>query len=76
MWIVLYLRRGDFDVNDDGSQRSFKELCWMVDGVCIQDDQLERLSQLKDPLYLTLNLSCQQNQRERDEELTRLAALL
>lgn len=32
----------------------------MIDGVCIQDDQLKRLGQLKDPLYLTLDLSCQQ----------------
>lgn len=55
--LALYLRRGDLDVDDDGSQRRFEELCRMVDGVCIQDDQLKGLGQLEDPLYLTLNLS-------------------
>lgn len=60
MWAVLYFRRGDFDVDDDGSQRSFEELCRVVDGVCVQDDQLKGLGQLKDPLYLTLDLGCQQ----------------
>lgn len=55
-WVVLYLRRGDFDIDNDGSQRSFEELCWVVDGICIQDDQLEGLGQLKYPLYLALNL--------------------
>lgn len=58
MWVALYFRGGNFDVDDDGSQRSFEQLCWVVDGVCIQDDQLKRLGQFKDPLYLTLDLSC------------------
>lgn len=53
---AAYLGRRDFNVDDDGSQRGFEELRWMVDGVCIQYDQLKRLGQLKDPLYLTLNL--------------------
>lgn len=65
MWDVLYFRRGNFDVDDDGSQRSFEELCRVVDSVCVQDDQLKRLGQLKDPLYLTLDLSCEQT-KERD----------
>lgn len=54
---VFYLGGGDFDVDNDRSQGGFEELCWMVDGVCIQNDQLKRLGQLKDPLDLTLNLS-------------------
>lgn len=63
---MLYLRRGDFDVDDDGSKRSFEELCWVIDGVCIQDDQLKRLGQLKDPFYLTLDLSYEQiKEKER-----------
>ncbi len=64
MSVVLYFRRGDFDVDDDGSQRSFEELRRVVDGVCIQDDQLKGLGQLKDPLYFTLDLSCQQTKRK------------
>lgn len=63
MRVVLHLGRGDFDVDDDGSQRSLEELGRVVDGVCVQDDQLKRLGQLKDPLNLTLNLGCQQKQR-------------
>lgn len=55
--MAFYLWRRHFDVDDDGSQRGLEELCWMVDGVCIQYDQLKGLGQLKDPLYLTLNLS-------------------
>lgn len=57
MYAMLHLRWGDFDVDDDGGQRCFEELCWMVDSVCIQDDQLKWLSQLKNSLYFTLNLS-------------------
>lgn len=68
MW-VLYFRRGHFDVDDDGSQRCLQELCWVVDGVCIQDDQLKRLGQLKDPLDLALNLGCQRT-RERQGGVT------
>lgn len=55
--MAFYLWWRHFDVDDDGSQRGLEELCWMVDGVCIQYDQLKGLGQLKDPLYLTLNLS-------------------
>lgn len=55
---VLYFRRGDFDIDDDGRQRRFEELCWVIDGVCIQDNQLKWLGQLKDPLYFTLDFSC------------------
>lgn len=61
--VALYFRRGDFDVDDDGSQRGFEELRWVVDGVGVQDNQLKRLGQLEDPLDLTLNLSCQSKQR-------------
>lgn len=62
---VPYFRWGDFDVDNDGSQRGFEELCWVIDGVCIQDDQLEGLGQLKDPLYLTLDLRCQQTKERQ-----------
>ena len=65
MCIVLYFRRGHFDVDDDGSQRRLEKLRWVVDGVCIQDDQLKGLGQLKDPLYLTLDLGCEHT-KERD----------
>lgn len=65
MCVVLYFGRGHFDVDDDGSQRGFEELRWVIDGVCIQDDQLERLGQLEDPLDLTLDLSCQQTKERR-----------
>lgn len=62
---MLYFRRGDFDIDNDGSKRGFEELCWVIDGVCIQDDQLERLGQLKDPFYLTLDLSCEETKEKR-----------
>ena len=45
-------------MDDDGGQRSLEELGRVVDGVSIQDHQLQRASQLKDPLNLTLHLSC------------------
>lgn len=54
--VFLYFGGGDFDVDDDGSQGCFEQLCWVVDGICIQDDQLKGLGQLKDPLDLTLDL--------------------
>lgn len=57
MWVSSYFGGGDFDIDDDGSQRGFEELCWVVDGICIQDNQLKRLGQLKDSLYFTLDLS-------------------
>ena len=76
MWAVLYFRRGDFDVDDDGSQRSFEELCRVVDGVGVQDDQLKRLGQLEDPLDLTLNLSCQQTTERRGDDTFNTATSL
>lgn len=43
----------------------------MVDGVCVQDNQLKRLGQLKDPFYLALDLSWEQaKEREREAGLT------
>lgn len=54
---MLYFGRGHFDVDNDGGQRGFEKLRRVIDGVCIQDDQLQRLGKLKDPLDLTLDLS-------------------
>lgn len=52
-----HLGRCDLDVNNDGGQRSFRELGWVVDGVSVQGDQLQGPGQLEDPLNLTLYLS-------------------
>lgn len=57
-WGELYLRRGNLNVDDDGRQRGFGQLRGVVDGVCVQDHQLQGLGQLKDPLDLALNLRC------------------
>lgn len=63
METLLYFGWGDFNVDDDGSQRCFEELGRVVDGIGIQHDQLKRLCQLKDPLYLALDLSWEQTQQ-------------
>lgn len=52
-----YLWWGYFDIDDDGSQRGLCQLGGVVDGVCIQSDQLEGARQLKDALNFTLHLS-------------------
>lgn len=57
MCALVYLRRGDLDVDDDWRQRSLAQLRWMVYCVSIQNHQLQRTCQLKDPLDLTLYLS-------------------
>lgn len=54
---VQYLGRGHFDVDNDGGQRGLEELGRMVDGVSVQDHQLQGAGQLEDPLDLTLHLS-------------------
>lgn len=66
--LLLHLWRGDFDVDDDGSQRRLEELRRVVDGVCVQDNQLEGLGQLKDPLDLTLDLGCRAGQWQADRQ--------
>lgn len=53
-----YLRRGNFDVDDDGREGGFGELCWVVDGVRVQNHQLQSFGEFKYPLDLTLNLRC------------------
>lgn len=63
MQALLYFGWWHFNIDDDGSQRCFEELGWMVDGICIQDDQLKRLCQLKDPLYLTLDFSWEETRK-------------
>lgn len=55
---MLYLGRGDFNVDNDGSEGGFGELCGMVDGVCVQDHELQGFGELKYPLNLTLDLRC------------------
>ena len=52
-----HLWRGHLHVDDDGGQGGLEELGRVVDRVGVQHYQLEGLSQLKDPLYLTLDLS-------------------
>ena len=59
-----YLWRGDFNVDNDGGQGGFGQLGGVVDGVCIQHHQLQRLGQLKDPLDLTLDFSCKEHASE------------
>lgn len=52
-----YLRGGHLHVHDDGCQRGFGELGGMVDGVRVQDHQLQGFGQFEYPLDLTLDLS-------------------
>lgn len=54
--MMPYLRWGYFDIDNDGSQGGLCQLRGVVDGVCIQSDQLEGAGQLKDALDLTLHL--------------------
>lgn len=54
--IIVYLRWGDFDVNNNWGQWGLEELRWVVDGVRIQHNQLQGPRQLEDPLDLTLHL--------------------
>lgn len=53
-----YLRRGNLHVDDDGREGGFGELRGMVDGVRVQNHQLQGFGELKYPLNLTLNLRC------------------
>lgn len=52
-----YLWWGDFNMDDDGGQGGLEKLRRVVDGVGIQNHQLQRAGQLKDPFNLTLHLS-------------------
>ena len=52
-----HLRRGDLDVDDDRGQGGLSQLGRVVDGVCVQNHQLQGPGQLKDTLYLTLHFS-------------------
>lgn len=52
-----HLRRGDLHVDDDGGEGSLAQLRGVVDGVRVQDHQLERPGQFENPLNLTLDLS-------------------
>ncbi|TNN73107.1 hypothetical protein EYF80_016593 [Liparis tanakae] len=51
-----HLRRGHFHVDDDGRQGGFGELRRMVDGVRVQDHQLQGFGEFEYPLNLTLDL--------------------
>lgn len=53
-----HLWRGDLDVDDNGGEGGLAQLRRMVDGVGIQNHQLQRSGQLKNPLNLALDLSC------------------
>ena len=56
-----HLRRGDLHVDDDGGEGSLAQLRGVVDGVRVQDHQLERPGQFENPLNLTLDLSWGKN---------------
>lgn len=56
--VPLYLWRGNFNVDDDGRQGGFGQLRGVVDGVGVQDHQLQGFGQLEDPLDLALDLGC------------------
>lgn len=62
--VQLYLRRGNLDVDDDGRQGGFGQLCRVIDGVGVQDHQLQGFGQLKYPLDLALNLGCTDDTRD------------
>lgn len=55
---LLYLWWGNFNVDNDGCEGGFGELCRMVDGIRVQNHQLQGFGELKYPLNLTLNLRC------------------
>lgn len=55
--VPTHLGRGDLDVDDDGRQRRLPQLRRVVDGVGVQNHQLQRPRQLEDPLDLTLDFS-------------------
>lgn len=55
---VTRLGGGDLDVDDDGSEGGLAQLRRVVDGVCVQNHQLQRAGQFENPLNLTLDLSC------------------
>lgn len=54
---VTHLWGGDLDVDDDGSEGGLSQLRRVVDGVSVQNHQLQRAGQFKNPLNLTLDLS-------------------
>lgn len=53
-----YLWWGNFNVDNDWSEGCFSKLCGVVDGVSVQNHQLQGFGKLKYPLNLTLNLRC------------------
>lgn len=57
----IHLRRGDLHVDDDGGEGSLPQLWGVVDGVRVQNHQLERPGQLENPLNLTLDFSWMKN---------------
>lgn len=59
--IFTHLRRGDLHVDNDGGEGGLPQLWGVVDGVRVQDHQLERPGQLENPLNLTLDLSWKEN---------------
>lgn len=54
---LAHLRRGDLHVDDDGGEGGLPQLGGVIDGVRVQDHQLQRPGQLENPLNLTLDLS-------------------
>lgn len=63
---ATYLWRGNLNVNNDRSKGGFGELCWVVDGVGIQNHQLQSFGELKYPLNLTLDFSCSEKKQHFD----------
>lgn len=54
---MTHLWGGDLDVDDDGSEGGLAQLRRVIDGVSIQNHQLQRAGQFENPLNLTLDLS-------------------
>lgn len=62
---MTHLGGGDLDVDDDGSEGGLAQLRRVVDGVSVQNHQLQRAGQFKNPLNLTLDLSWRRQQQIR-----------
>lgn len=60
---MTHLGGGDLDVDDDGSEGGLAQLRRVVDGVSVQNHQLQRAGQFKNPLNLTLDLSWRRQQQ-------------
>lgn len=78
--LLQYLWWGYFDIDDDGSQRGLCQLGGVVDGVCVQSDQLQGARQLKDAFNFTLHLSwnkkIQQNKTSKSSKTNTHTAVL